>query len=99
MYNNAASPPPPTTSVAPAVYAGGQQQVIPGGGAQSQLHANMIIARSHRKSHSLDASHVLSPSSNMITEAAIKASATTKSPYCTRERWVLQYIIVSLEIY
>lgn len=85
MYNNAASPPPPTTSVAPAVYAGGQQQVIPGGGAQSQLHANMIIAPSHRKSHSLDASHVLSPSSNMITEAAIKASATTKSPYCTRE--------------
>ncbi|XP_037714731.1 E3 ubiquitin-protein ligase SH3RF1 [Drosophila subpulchrella] len=86
MYSNAASPPPPASSVAPAIYAGGQQQALPGGGPQSQLHANMIIAPSHRKSHSLDAGHVLSaPSSNVITEAAIKASATTKSAYCTRE--------------
>ncbi|XP_016976509.1 E3 ubiquitin-protein ligase SH3RF1 [Drosophila rhopaloa] len=85
IYSNAASPPPPASSVAPVIYAGGQQQALPGGGTQSQLHANMIIAPSHRKSHSLDAGHVLSPSSNVITEAAIKASATTKSAYCTRE--------------
>lgn len=82
MYSNAAnSPPPPAAAVAPAIYAGGQQQL----GGQSQLHANMIIAPSHRKSHSLDAGHVLCPSNNVITEAAIKASATTKSAYCTRE--------------
>ncbi|KAI8040156.1 E3 ubiquitin-protein ligase SH3RF1 [Drosophila gunungcola] len=85
MYSSAASSPPPVSSAAPAIYAGGQQQALPGGGPQSQLHANMIIAPSHRKSHSLDAGHVLSPSSNVITEAAIKASATTKSAYCTRE--------------
>ncbi|XP_017078547.1 E3 ubiquitin-protein ligase SH3RF1 [Drosophila eugracilis] len=85
MYSNAASPPPPASFVAPAIYAGGQQQAMPGGGPQSQLHANMIIAPSHRKSHSLDAGHVLNPNSNLITEAAIKASATTKSAYCTRE--------------
>ncbi|KAH8253736.1 hypothetical protein KR032_006673 [Drosophila birchii] len=89
MYSNAASPPPlaPAASVTPTVYsAGGQQQALTaGGGGQSQLHANMIIAPSHRKSHSLDAGHVLCPSSNVITEAAIKASATTKSAYCTRE--------------
>ncbi|KAH8285689.1 hypothetical protein KR054_012371 [Drosophila jambulina] len=91
MYSNAASPPPlaPASSVTPAIYsAGGQQQALTaggGGGGQSQLHANMIIAPSHRKSHSLDAGHVLCPSSNVITEAAIKASATTKSAYCTRE--------------
>ncbi|KAH8233669.1 hypothetical protein KR026_011157 [Drosophila bipectinata] len=82
MYSNAAnSPPPPASAVAPAIYAGGQPQL----GGQSQLHANMIIAPSHRKSHSLDAGHVLCPSNNVITEAAIKASATTKSAYCTRE--------------
>ncbi|KAH8401008.1 hypothetical protein KR009_002411 [Drosophila setifemur] len=82
MYSNAGSSPPPSApTVAPAIYAGGQQQA----GGQSQLHANMIIAPSHRKSHSLDAGHVLCPSSNVITEAAIKASATTKSAYCTRE--------------
>ncbi|XP_022225747.2 E3 ubiquitin-protein ligase SH3RF1 [Drosophila obscura] len=81
MYNNAASsPPPPASSIAAPIYAGGQQP-----GSQTQLHANMIIAPSHRKSHSLDAGHVLCPSSNGITEAAIKASATTKSVYCTRE--------------
>lgn len=75
MYN-AASPPPPSSRT------------------QTQLHANMIIAPNHRKSQSLDAGNVLSASnsnsnlnanSNVITEAAIKASATTKSVYCTRE--------------
>ncbi|KAH8277763.1 hypothetical protein KR018_005611 [Drosophila ironensis] len=89
MYSNAAnSQPTPTPTMASAIYAGGQQQQQQqqsGGQSQSQLHANMIIAPSHRKSHSLDAGHVLSPASNVITEAAIKASATTKSAYCTRE--------------
>lgn len=79
MYN-AASPPPPSSRT------------------QTQLHANMIIAPNHRKSQSLDAGNVLSASnsnsnlnanSNVITEAAIKASATTKSVYCTRERCVI----------
>ncbi|EDW00594.1 E3 ubiquitin-protein ligase SH3RF1 [Drosophila grimshawi] len=61
---------------------------------QTQLHANMIMAPNHRKSQSLDAGHVLGGSNSningnngasLITEAAIKASATTKSVYCTRE--------------
>ncbi|XP_034479319.1 E3 ubiquitin-protein ligase SH3RF1 [Drosophila innubila] len=72
MYNNAVSPPPPSSHTQ----------------TQTQLHANMIIAPNHRKTQSLDAGHVLSNGSNnssIITEAAIKASATTKSVYCTRE--------------
>ncbi|EDW60360.1 E3 ubiquitin-protein ligase SH3RF1 [Drosophila virilis] len=78
MYN-AVSPPPPASSHTQA-------------NAQTQLHANMIIAPNHRKTQSLDAGHVLSGSNSnlntnnsIITEAAIKASATTKSVYCTRE--------------
>ncbi|XP_017867700.1 PREDICTED: E3 ubiquitin-protein ligase SH3RF1 [Drosophila arizonae] len=77
MYN-AASPPPPSSHT------------------QTQLHANMILTPNHRKSQSLDAGHLLSASnsnsnsnlnanSNIITEAAIKASATTKSVCCTQE--------------
>ncbi|XP_060651311.1 E3 ubiquitin-protein ligase SH3RF1 [Drosophila nasuta] len=81
MYNNAVSPPPSSHT-----------QI------QTQLHANMIIAPNHRKTQSLDAGHVLCASnsnsnsnnnsnsnSGIISEAAIKASATTKSLYCTRE--------------
>ncbi|XP_030375116.1 E3 ubiquitin-protein ligase SH3RF3 [Scaptodrosophila lebanonensis] len=74
----AASPPPPATAT---LYVQPQVQA-------TQLHTNMIISPSHRKSHSLDAGHVLSTSNgagNAITEAAIKASATTKSTHCTRE--------------
>ncbi|KAL7738526.1 hypothetical protein ACLKA6_006831 [Drosophila palustris] len=75
MYNNAVSPPPPSSHSQ----------------TQTQLHANMIIAPNHRKTQSLDAGQVLNGNggsnngSNVITEAAIKASATTKSVYCTRE--------------
>lgn len=80
MYN-AVSPPPPSSHTQ----------------TQTQLHANMIIAPNHRKTQSLDAGHVLCAtnsgggggnSGNIITEAAIKASATTKSMHCTRERFV-----------
>lgn len=79
MYNNAVSPPPPSSHT--------QTQT------QTQLHANMIIAPNHRKTQSLDAGHVLcatnsAGNSGIITEAAIKASATTKSMHCTRERYV-----------
>lgn len=92
MYNNAVSPPPPSSHT------------------QTQLHANMIIAPNHRKTQSLDAGPVLCAtnsgggggnSGSTITEAAIKASATTKSMHCTRERYVYSTskIIIYLTMY
>ncbi|XP_017839493.1 E3 ubiquitin-protein ligase SH3RF3 isoform X2 [Drosophila busckii] len=76
MYNNSA--------VSPALPSSHTQTHTQ---AQTQLHANMM-APSHRKTQSLDAGHVLCASNSnngVITEAAIKASATTKSAYSTHE--------------
>ncbi|XP_068146785.1 E3 ubiquitin-protein ligase SH3RF3 [Drosophila tropicalis] len=85
MYDNGSTAlaPPATSSTSgssPIVYVQAQSQT-----QTTQLHANMILAPTHRKSQSLDAGHVLCGTNNVITEAAIKASATTKSAYGTRE--------------